>query len=1674
MGCLQSYFRKGSYDVYEAHSTGLSPSPSSAAAAAVSSAKPSTPPGSNGHAPEGVAEDSPPPRPPPKRSHEAKALAAAKEPDPSQPPALPPKRHSKASSGSQTVKVEPQQTGVEPGGTASKTDGDSAKTPSSPVKTKSEESTASPEQVQEKAASPSEGISRTSPPNDTLVSEATDTPGGTNSSAALSPLKNDDGSTSQAAEDGTREEQKSPGTGDAQDGSHMSTPAPLEAITPTSVVISPPGDPEGSLGEEISPLQESPKTPRTEVQERSRDTPTSRPQSTADTPEAAVTSPRAESTEVVKDDIPRPNSVTSKEMESMSVVSGSIVTDSAIVEDKESPSEAAVKRSSRVEEGPAVSAEGVATPKGRDSGLSSEEGSTPIVVERADDSGQGPAVAAGEAREGPTDESAAAIDVSVEVNKSESGGAGGSSRPVSAVEEKTEKSPVPVDECGNLVVGETAGQKEGEEGGEGGTKTDDVDGEEVGKSFGFGDSASLDTVVHVKTESSTEIPNASSQEKAASPQEETAASPKSAGEMPVTEDGGKETVEVSAETSSPTGPKEISEEVRSKAEVSSPPVTAMDSSGSREEPTPTPPAKETEESSPPVEKVSPSVPQDETTQSCPVKDESSPKVEEEGDSVMENTPPKSPTKHTEASSPIAMAADTSVSQNEPTPPSPGKEETSSPPAQAESTPVPDSEPPPATPTKKVEASSPTAGDSSPSQMEPTPPSPSKEEKDKAASEDKGDSQEEEKPAPKEDAIPESPKEKSSEQSNEELPPPPPPEAEKEDEQQGGEVMPPPPPPDSISAEPKEAPQTEAPKSQERPMSVTEEEVASILLSQSQEMPTVDTKGGEREKEEDQKDLPPPPPSTQDGNQEGDFPPPPDMSEDGEIRSPEDPGGRTRSASFELVEVLNLGGSLEEGEEGAKKDDDLREGRGLVKRVPTPVNTDWPPNQEDEEEEEERDSISPEATATPSVTSESKQSLEEAEVAGSKMAKDAATGSLEGISEVASQGGQAEEEEAAKGATETVTEAKEVTASEVEVKSGDAKATEPSEDAKETPKPTAPDEEVFVAVEGGENVPADVEVPECTVTNQGPPPEVLKAAEEKLKAEELHKEEEEKEERIKSPEELRKELEELGRLEVDEACRKAVVEVERRDRESRMSAEALDDDKAAVEAATNGHDAESVEEGRGEKDTPAKEEAAKTPDGEHQSNGADDQTDKLRVEESGKETPEVSKDEAKVNDDDAKKAASPEAEVEEVKAGNETPEAARDAPTPEKKEKAGDSPEATIDPAVASKVKTPPKSKAEGEINGEAENERRSAAQSEEVQSPRDDAAEEEAGTIEGGGKGAGRSKEEAAAIKIQSTFRGYAVRRDAGKAVEGGVGGPGEGKEGGAGGEGACSSGAAVVSADESGDPLAVVPSEPSPRHATPVAADVDDREEDKRVWERLEREREDQAAACIQRGYREYREAAAGGKRLRREDALTASTNSSASSSFPAYSLRTSGEFHDHVVLPPIESADLAGDTGGMRQGCGVPTEGSGGPQGDVGARGLMDSAAARIQAGYRGYRVRKRLREVQNNGPSNHRDSPSNGMEGGDGKGKEGEAATKIQAGVRGFLTRRRLKRRREEDCENQGTGDPGEVDGGRRSAGENPPGAEEAEKAAVKIQAGFRGYKGRQKAKARRQQDGKKEVK
>jgi myosin heavy subunit len=84
-------------------------------------------------------------------------------------------------------------------------------------------------------------------------------------------------------------------------------------------------------------------------------------------------------------------------------------------------------------------------------------------------------------------------------------------------------------------------------------------------------------------------------------------------------------------------------------------------------------------------------------------------------------------------------------------------------------------------------------------------------------------------------------------------------------------------------------------------------------------------------------------------------------------------------------------------------------------------------------------------------------------------------------------------------------------------------------------------------------------------------------------------------------------------------------------------------------------------------------------------------------------------------------------------------------------------------------------------------------------------------------------------------------------------------------------------------------------------------------------------------------------------------------------------------------------------------------------------NTAASKIQAGFRGYKVRKQLRENaedKKNGPRNQGSRPQSSNQKEDVKATnqtsagdiEERSATKIQAGVRGYLVRKRRQAERE----------------------------------------------------------------
>ncbi|XP_033217878.1 neuromodulin [Belonocnema kinseyi] len=99
-------------------------------------------------------------------------------------------------------------------------------------------------------------------------------------------------------------------------------------------------------------------------------------------------------------------------------------------------------------------------------------------------------------------------------------------------------------------------------------------------------------------------------------------------------------------------------------------------------------------------------------------------------------------------------------------------------------------------------------------------------------------------------------------------------------------------------------------------------------------------------------------------------------------------------------------------------------------------------------------------------------------------------------------------------------------------------------------------------------------------------------------------------------------------------------------------------------------------------------------------------------------------------------------------------------------------------------------------------------------------------------------------------------------------------------------------------------------------------------------------------------------------------------------------------------------------------------------------NKAATKIQAGFRGYRVRKQLKEFKRANSDSEIDDPSSppSLKRGDSRTSlEEKSATKIQAGIRGFLVRKRHQ---------------------------------QEQQAATRIQAGFRGFRTRKALKQKGQ--------
>ncbi|KAH9489470.1 hypothetical protein Btru_037730 [Bulinus truncatus] len=121
---------------------------------------------------------------------------------------------------------------------------------------------------------------------------------------------------------------------------------------------------------------------------------------------------------------------------------------------------------------------------------------------------------------------------------------------------------------------------------------------------------------------------------------------------------------------------------------------------------------------------------------------------------------------------------------------------------------------------------------------------------------------------------------------------------------------------------------------------------------------------------------------------------------------------------------------------------------------------------------------------------------------------------------------------------------------------------------------------------------------------------------------------------------------------------------------------------------------------------------------------------------------------------------------------------------------------------------------------------------------------------------------------------------------------------------------------------------------------------------------------------------------------------------------------------------------------------------------------AAVKIQAGFRGYRARKHLKEERGD-EMTEEDRPVDAAETSDldyNSPDAEKAATTIQAGFRGFKARKELH---EEHVEVSLGQDDNEADAGDLMNLENP----EMELAAVKIQAGFKGMKARREVKVMR---------
>ncbi len=127
--------------------------------------------------------------------------------------------------------------------------------------------------------------------------------------------------------------------------------------------------------------------------------------------------------------------------------------------------------------------------------------------------------------------------------------------------------------------------------------------------------------------------------------------------------------------------------------------------------------------------------------------------------------------------------------------------------------------------------------------------------------------------------------------------------------------------------------------------------------------------------------------------------------------------------------------------------------------------------------------------------------------------------------------------------------------------------------------------------------------------------------------------------------------------------------------------------------------------------------------------------------------------------------------------------------------------------------------------------------------------------------------------------------------------------------------------------------------------------------------------------------------------------------------------------------------------------------------ANAEQDAAAAKIQAGFRGNKARKEVKEVKQRRESESAAATKiqAGFRGNKARNEvkqrrasESEAATKIQAGFRGSKARRDVKQLKESKTEVEKVDEEENED-------------QEVEEAATKIQAGFRGHKAREQVKS-----------